>query len=121
MRFEVTESYYDTYEELTSVPNIFESGWVPHWLPKTAHNIKESHDIDTNEAWMVFKFSSSDKFYTGCQVINKKDIVIPTEKQTIRFPRFVIDAIEYINHHTLVFYNCEKNSNRYLAIDGKTC
>ena len=29
-------------------------GWIPKWIPASATEIKEVHDIDTNEVWLAF-------------------------------------------------------------------
>ncbi|GAA5526196.1 hypothetical protein Maes01_02795 [Microbulbifer aestuariivivens] len=117
VRFEITESSYDTYEEIASIPKIFESGWIPIWLPKTAFKIKESHDIDTNEAWIAFNFLSSDEFYKNCQVVKNKDISLPNKTQVSKFPNFVGDLVMAVKDNTLIFYRCDDSSNRVLAVD----
>lgn len=117
MRIEVTESSYNTYEEMASISNIFESGWIPSWLPKTASQIKESHDIDTNEAWMTFNFSSSDKFYTNCQIMKRTDVLLPTKKMKNRFHNFVSNLMVAVQNNAVVFYRCDDNISRFLAVD----
>ncbi len=119
MRFEITESYYDTYEKIAAVPNIFDVGWIPRWLPKTAKQIKESHDIDTNETWITFEFSISDKFYETCLSVKKSDVDLPSEQRVNRFPSFVAEALSSIKNNAIDFYQCDKDGNRYLAIDGQ--
>jgi hypothetical protein len=32
-------------------------GWVPAWLPKTARDLKEKHDLDTNSSILRFEYS----------------------------------------------------------------
>jgi len=114
---EVTKSTYETYEEIASIPNIFEAGWIPRWLPKTARNIKESHNIDTNEAWIVFSFSPVDKFYEACRIIIENKVILPTEKQIRHFPNFVVKGVSELKGETVTFYQCNDDSSRNLAVD----
>ena len=59
---DITSSSYKNYSEVASTSGLFEAGWIPLWLPKTASNIQESHDVDTNESWLMFNYAASDKF-----------------------------------------------------------
>ena len=34
-------------------------GWVPPWLPKTARDLKEKHDLDTNSSILSFAYSEA--------------------------------------------------------------
>ncbi len=120
MRLEITESYYETYEKVAEVPNVFDAGWIPAWLPKTAKQIKESHDIDTNEVWITFEYSASDKFYEACLSVEKKTINLPSDQQENRFPSFVAESLSKIKNKALDFYQCDKGGNRYLAIDAQS-
>ena len=35
-------------------------GWVPEWVPASARELQESHDLDTNESWLTFTFDAAD-------------------------------------------------------------
>ncbi|MGY0800151.1 hypothetical protein ACW7G0_14005 [Lysobacter sp. A286] len=37
-------------------------GWIPKWIPASATNIREIHDLDTNESMMAFDMVSSDSW-----------------------------------------------------------
>lgn len=37
-------------------------GWIPDWLPKNAHTIKEKHDPDRKRSLARFSFPESDKW-----------------------------------------------------------
>lgn len=119
MRLEITESYYETYEKIVEIPNVFDAGWIPAWLPKTAKQIKESHDIDTNEVWITFEFSTSDKFFESCLPLKKSAIDLPSEQRIHRFPSFVVEALSSVKNEAMNFYQCDQDSNRYLAIDDQ--
>lgn len=35
----------------------FERGWLPDPLPSSARNIREGHNLDTNEGWLTLQYS----------------------------------------------------------------
>jgi len=37
-----------------------ERGWVPAWLPESARELKEKHDLDTNRSILRFAYSDAD-------------------------------------------------------------
>lgn len=116
---DVTQSSYSSYDEISSIPNIFEAGWVPRWLPVSATQIKESHDIDTNESWLTFRISPSDDFYKGCKEIKNYDTasLIKAHSEPNRFHEFYDDLVGAIKDSTVNFYSCDSNYYRILAID----
>jgi hypothetical protein len=73
-RFENPVSTFDSYAELEAA-GLIERGWVPAYVPRSATDIKESHDIDTNEGWMSFQFKSGDTAMAdqGCQLLHRTD------------------------------------------------
>lgn len=34
--------------------------WIPDFMPASSRNIREGHDLDTNNQWMRFEFDSTD-------------------------------------------------------------
>jgi hypothetical protein len=51
---------------------------VPSFIPKSAADIHEQHDIDTNWVKMTFRFNSGDakSLSTACDVQQDKDKVV---------------------------------------------
>jgi hypothetical protein len=45
--------YYPKYED-ASIDGAVKRGWIPEIVPKTATEIYEQHDLDTNEVWIRF-------------------------------------------------------------------
>lgn len=52
-------SSFNNYSEMQS-SGIFEKGWLPSYLPKSATNIKESHNLDSNIVNATFVFNPTD-------------------------------------------------------------
>ena len=70
--FENRSSSFQTYEELRA-SGLIERGWLPDYLPRSATEIEESHDIDTNEGSAYFKYKVGDttRADEGCQLIQQ--------------------------------------------------
>lgn len=41
----------------------FDRGWLPAWLPDGAHDIWESHDLDSNTVFVCFKSGGDPKLW----------------------------------------------------------
>jgi hypothetical protein len=57
----VAEMPEASYEDLNAAiaDGAVERGWIPDWLPPSAQDIKEKHDLDTNSQIVRFTISSS--------------------------------------------------------------
>ena len=53
---EVVETSYPDLAEADSRGGI-SSGWIPKWLPISSTNLREIHDVDTNESALAFDIS----------------------------------------------------------------
>jgi len=53
---EVREDSYRSLADAVKDGGV-DRGWVPAWLPKTARDLKEKHDLDTNSSILSFAHS----------------------------------------------------------------
>jgi len=53
------KSEFSNYSE-AKASGIMDKGWIPTFIPKSAVNIQEQHDIDTNWVKMSFKYNVGD-------------------------------------------------------------
>ena len=53
------KSNFANYAE-AKASGIMDRGWVPHWIPKSATDIHEQHDLDTNWVKMTFNYALDD-------------------------------------------------------------
>lgn len=116
---EITSIAFSSYE--AAKPSI-QAGWLPEWLPKSAYEINESHDIDSNITWTKFRFSKTESFHAPfCSSIDKQRVRIPDDRYIKRFPVFVREMHKELTANTdLQFYDCsEPKWERYLAINDK--
>lgn len=70
--FENPNSTFRTYEELQA-SGLIERGWISPYLPRSATDIKESHDLDTNRGWASFKYTPGDVavIRKSCQLLHE--------------------------------------------------
>lgn len=50
------EAYFARYADAKSAGALGPGKWLPKFLPASATEIREEHDIDTNELWVTFTF-----------------------------------------------------------------
>lgn len=115
---EITHISFQSYED--AQPAI-QAGWLPEWLPKSAYEISESHDIDSNISWTKFGFSTSESFREPfCISVDKQRIRFPDVRYVKRFPVFVREMHKELTVNSgLQFYDCSESQwERYLAING---
>jgi len=67
--------YYPQYSDAVKDGAIVR-GWIPTALPSTATEIHEQHDIDTNNVWIQFSLSNTDKeqIISGLKKLTEGDI-----------------------------------------------
>jgi hypothetical protein len=117
---DVTSVAYGSYAEAKSSQAIGEGKWLPTWLPNSAAEIKETHNIDTNETWLQFKFSHPLTVpEASCQAIPREQLKFPLGASIEKFPDFARKSISVLQSDvTLQFYRCheDKRDERFLAI-----
>lgn len=58
-RTESPRSTFATFEEMKA-SGLIARGWLPEFLPRSATEIQETHDIDTNRVQASFKYDITD-------------------------------------------------------------
>ena len=116
---EVSTVSYTSYDEAKSREAIGAYKWLPSLIPTSARDIRESHDVDSNEVWFTFLFDG--KFEPPpdmCSGVNRSEIVMRTPKRWDRFPTFVRDARSQALQPGMSLFACHGESYRFfLAID----
>ena len=54
------DASYSDYAEAVA-DGAVRRGWIPDFVPASATDIRESHNLDTNDAWSTFRFEPADK------------------------------------------------------------
>jgi hypothetical protein len=63
---ETPEEAYNGYDEALA-DGAIERGWIPEWLPETAVDIREKHDLDSNTSILAFDSGESFVVPENCQ------------------------------------------------------
>lgn len=113
------ETSYRTYHDAVA-DGAIARGWLPAWLPPTATDIVEWHDLDTNATFASFSYGSAATatFLSPCEPTSRRPL--PSRPWSSWWPR---------NGSDLHFYRCaEKTSfadgrvevrETWVAIDRK--
>ncbi len=79
------KSEFTTYEEMKK-SRVFRNGWLPKYIPKTATNIQEKHDLDSNSVFATFQYDPN-------EVLKVREVCLeaPPENGSIKFfcPPFI--------------------------------
>ena len=113
---ETPEVYYPTYEIAVSAGAI-SRGWIPGLLPKSALEIHEIHNIDTNKSMLAFRYNGSEKIEvsTICEPISPFKPAKPPFNVSW-WPRDVPASKLSTYRHS--FYSCE-GGEAFLALSKK--
>lgn len=80
---DIASSEYASFQE-ASKTDVFESGWLPRALPRSATNIVEVHNVDSSEMWATFRYSDDDihELTKGC--VADRKVQFPNAERTRR-------------------------------------
>lgn len=90
---------------------------MPAWLPEDAVNIRETHDMDTNESWLVFRLTSGVlTLPEDCRLESRPEM--PDARVMRRFPQFARSAWSRASDYAGKFYLCpEGDAGRWVLHD----
>lgn len=103
-----SECYFSSFEHVDEARErgAFEKGWLPQWLPESAIEIHEGHDLDTNAQAISFSLPTKADFNPPALCRSVSTAPHPNLKTSI-FPRSV--------HRFTDIRLCD---DLYLVIDG---
>lgn len=113
---ETRETYYPTYRAAVSAGAI-SRGWIPGWLPKSARDIHEKHDIATNQRMLAFRFNGSERVAVG-------NVCEPIGPFKAKGPPFRVSwwpgdvPARRLSTYRHSFYSCESGTS-FLALSEK--
>ena len=103
-RGERPESHYNTYQDAVN-DGAVRRGWIPAGFPKSAFDIYEKHDLDTNVVWIRCSFRDMED-------LKNKKIVKCEQKEIIsEFEKFY-----KVDEGKTQFYSIGKDE--FIAIDS---
>lgn len=76
--FENRETTYATLEE-AAADGAIDRGWIPEYFPGSAVQLRERHDLDTNEVWIRFTFAQGDisSILGACREVERLEVGFP--------------------------------------------
>ncbi len=114
---EMPERAYDSKAEVVR-DGAIQRGWVPQWLPETARDIREKHDLDTNISQLTFRFDAlgPEQLAESCRPIDREAVPMPRKTLVDWWPSELRDSPAT----SFSFHACaDDSSTAYLAIDER--
>lgn len=93
-------------------------GWIPDWVPRSAREIRELHDLDTNQSMLSFRYDPNDLLTvpSTCSQVRPSE-VSPAPFRASWWPNDVPPSAFVTHRHA--FFACEPG-RAFLAIsDGQ--
>jgi hypothetical protein len=59
-RMETAENAYATFADALKAEAVGDGKWIPGLVPPSAREIREAHNLDTNEVWLAFRLDSTE-------------------------------------------------------------
>lgn len=115
-QMETVETRYPDSESAMKAGAVGEGKWIPKFLPSSAINIRETHNMDTNELWLSFHFKPTDhaSFGQACTPIIASKTAYPRKSPGRWWPTRLLQGSDDVPE-TYGFYQCAGSG--ILAID----
>jgi hypothetical protein len=93
-----------------------ERGWIPAWIPRSARDIREIHDLDTNRSMLALSFDPAEvpKLEPSCRQIGRERLR-PAPFRVAWWPNDVPPSAVATHRH--VYYQCQDGG--YVAAHTK--
>ena len=97
-------------------------GWIPDWLPKKAHNLKEKHNLEGSRSILRFTFPESAEWVPpdSCSRIRSSEIRGPALTASW-WPQDVPSSSSATPRHTYILAERRTRSWRSIFRAGKLC
>src|SRR5262245_57995635 len=115
---ELPEASYSSRSEVVQ-DGAVARGWVPAWLPSTAKDLRERHDLDNNISQLTFAFETlgSTDLSQNCTRVDPSAATMPRKILVDWWPADLRSAKPLSRFS---FYACsDAGSTAYLAIDDE--
>ena len=106
---DIIEEYYTNYADVVKSGDL-EKGWIPSFLPESAYDIYDKHNLDTNEIWIRFHFNKIDL----TELTNVFELLGSDEQNKIAK---ILNSNFSINKDGIIYYKYSKEE--FVAINSK--
>lgn len=115
------ETYYPNYGAVMKAGEVGEGKWIPEFLPQSATDIREVHNIDTNEIWLSFHFNSQEltAMVSSCKEVSESDFHYPRKRIGSWWPQTLVRHLngKIQSSAPYIYYLC--NNDGLMAIDAE--
>lgn len=121
---DVRESSFSSYADAEK-SSVIEQGWIPEELPLAATNIRELHNIDTNEGWGRFELRDARQlasFEQALKCVNISNIRLRRFPRRDWWPSFLRETVDLTNTPEMRGFRCtdERRGNLFFVINRPT-
>lgn len=111
---ETIDNHFASLTE-TEAKDTMNRGWIPSWLPQTATDIFETHNIDSNAIMLRFSFPAHNDLVLPptCKKTSVNALPLPPFKRTW-WPDDLTTSSTYL------FFECVADGYWYLAVDQRS-
>ena len=91
-------------------------GWIPNWVPRSARDIRELHDLDTNQGMLSFYYDPSERLTipSSCSQVRPSDALSAPFRASWWPPD--VPPSSFVTHRH-AFFSCETGRGRaFLAV-----
>ena len=110
---EVMEASYSSLAE-AKAQGAVERGWVPAWLPESARELKEKHDLDTNSSILRFAYSGADTWAPRGECYQIRPLEAKTPGLTAPWWPTDVPPPSTVTHRH-AYFTCERGAT-FLAV-----
>lgn len=111
-RMETFENIYPDYQAAIDAGGV-KRGWVPSFLPSSAKDIREKHDLDTNQVWLRFSLPDGglDPINNSCRPANHITVSLPRKTAGDWWPDALVKtSAAQPRLGDYVYYKCDSGS-----------
>ena len=118
---EVQEKSYASRDAVVHDGAIYR-GWIPSWIPASARNIRERHNLDTNASELAFEYEVFDmeQLEPVCRPIDTSVLAFPRNPSSSWWPSELRELSAMIKRFSFFICSDDVIASRltaYLAID----
>lgn len=118
---ETSTTRYSNYEE-AAVSGAVRRGWLPLAFPATAHDIVETHNIDTNEVWISFHYKGDGINELISHCTEHPNIILPSARRVMKlvpwWPLVLTDQKGEKFPHEMRVYYCQNMSHSEVKLNA---
>lgn len=112
-RMETTENVYQDFDAAYIAEAVGDDKWIPGFLPPSAKNIREKHNLDTNEVWLSCQFSAADRnsIMKACRQISQHEVIYPIKSPSSWWPHALIQSSKDTQSEYIIYeyYHCKND------------